>query len=136
MPPTPAGAGLEAAVVVQPPHDKVAVIVEEGRRPGRPVSRAGQAAIRKWVGRKLRDRVLSRVSGARVTATNRRSGKVTGVKTVDAEAALDSAAFLIARKIRRRGIPGIHPFRRVADAMRSGRAAQIVASVVARLARG
>jgi len=110
--------GYRSVVDTQPPQDVVAIVMEEGRRPGK--RWPPEAPIRRWVGRKLRDKILSRLTGARVTAANRRTGKVTGVARDDAEEALDEVTFLVRRKIGRVGLPALRFFGKVADKLRAG----------------
>lgn len=88
----------QETVSLDPNKAKVAVI-EDGRRPGKGVSRTGQRHLERWARLKL------------------------GVKAgKDAK----RAAFLIARGIKRKGIPGIHPFGRAAKTLREGRARRIL----------
>lgn len=82
---TPAGATIYNHVPYQG-------VLEDGRRPGTGVSRAGQKAIAAWVLRK---------------------GLITkSVPRGDRQKAAERVAFLIARKIQARGQPGKHVFAR------------------------
>ena len=57
------------------------------------------------------------------------NGKGGGRVSKDEQAELlDSLTFLIVRKIRRQGTPGIHPFRKSADVLRGGRAVELYES--------
>lgn len=136
-----AALGTSAPVLVRPglaravtgigaPRDKIAAVLEEGRRPGaRPPP---SAPLVPWVRRKLASTLGAGLKGAKVTNAARarfarlqakaaRSGKtlgrgvgpkVSGVKAKDLDTEAKRVAFLIARSIGRKGTPGLRPFRK------------------------
>lgn len=130
-PPRRTARGWEAVTESQPPIDVVALVIEKGRRPGKRWPPA--AKIRTWVRRKLGNKVLATTRGAKVSLKNRATGKVTGVKKADADAALDRVTFLIRRKIGVKGTPAIQPFGRTATAWRNGRAKALFRAALQRL---
>lgn len=107
-------------------------VLEDGRRPNRPIGLEGRLRIQTWVRRKI----LPRAVGAlRLSRSNRNAfgagigGKGGGRVSKDEQAELlDSLTFLVVRKIRRQGTPGIHPFKRSAEELRGGRAVMIYES--------
>lgn len=125
--PVKSGTATRAVVAVGPPRDEITAVLEDGRRPGsRPPP---SSALVPWVRRKLKDAVASGLKGARVTKKQgdvfqrkaalilKRGGslkglgpKVSGVKKETLDKAIASVAFLVARSIGRKGIPGLHPF--------------------------
>lgn len=119
-PPVKTAGGWEQTTEIAPPQDHLGPIIEKGRKPGKGVSRAGQANLRKWARRKLGP---VRAASGRFKAGGR-------------ERAERSRVFLIARKIKRKGIPGIHAFRNTAQWLRQGNARRIWDDVVRRLGGG
>lgn len=87
--------GWSQLTTVKPPQDIAGIIIEKGRRRGKGVSRAGQRMIERWAKRKL----------GPVSAGG--SGRFKPGGRVRAER---SRAYLIARAIKRRGIPALRPF--------------------------
>lgn len=138
--PVDRGTYVEARVFSRDNPSKVTVL-EDGRRPGKPVSLEGRLLIRKWVERKLGAKVLlAAFPNAKATTRTTRSGKtvvtkVTGVKKVDRDDVLDSVTFLIIRKIRRRGSPGIGAFAK-GRAWVNANGAAIAAQVFSRILGG
>lgn len=125
------GAGrVQAVTGIGPPRDQIAGVLEDGRRPG--ARMPPPDSLKPWIKRKLRNAVASQLRGARVTAKSRErylalaaraalrggtlgkgaSARVTGVGKERIDKAADSLAFVIARSIGRRGIPGLHAFAR------------------------
>lgn len=118
--PVKTAGGWEQTTEISPPQDHLGPIIEKGRKPGKGVSRAGQANLRKWARRKL--------GPVRAPTGRFRPG--------GRERAERSRVFLIARKIKRKGIPGIHVFRDTARWLRQGHARRIWDDVVRRLGGG
>lgn len=113
--------GWEQVTEVAPPQDKVAAIVELGRRKGKGVSRQGQRMIERWARRKLGP--VSAGDGKRFKAGGRARAE-------------QSRAYLIARAIKRRGIPALHPFKRAADELKDGLARRMWNDVASRVFKG
>lgn len=116
-----------------PPADYWPVL-EDGRRPGRPISTVGQQRIAVWARRKG---VLQRVVNALRARAAADAGEVLPARPKRLRAGEraqleEQAAFVIQRSIRRKGTPGLGPFRRAAQRLRDGLARQIVARVAAR----
>lgn len=114
-------------------------VIEAGRRPGKPISAVGKARIGTWARRKgvLRRIVDSlaaqdQVDGAAVHGPAKPRRRL---KKGEREQLEEQALFLLTRAIRRRGTPGLHPFRAAATKLRSGLARAILERVAAR-ARG
>lgn len=130
--PTRTGSGIEATVSVSPQQLTPALVIELGRRPGKSVSEEGRRRLAVWARRKAKALVASLAAEIR----KRRAGakRVAG-RASPTEEAERQAAFLIARAIKRRGIPATHLFSRVRAIMRQ-RAPQIVAEVFAKIQRG
>jgi len=133
--PIVANGRVSSTTAIGPPRDEIAVVLEEGRKPG--ARRPPTAPIKAWALRKLRDAISSDLRGARVTdrdaaryralaeraeANGRPLGRgslarVTGVRTADLDAAADRIAFAVARSIGRKGVPGLHMFAAAAAAV-------------------
>lgn len=135
-------------------------VLEGGRRPGRPVSRVGRERIAVWARRKgvlarIAQGLLESSKGARVSLRARRvwdavaaqeeaagrrmpiefNARVTGVSAKRRAAIQKQALFLIVRAIRRKGTPGLAPFRAAAGKLRAGLARAILERVAARARR-
>lgn len=110
-----------------------AVVLEHGRAKGKPVSAAGRSKIATWVRRKVPQFVaeIRAVAEARAAVAGR---KPKGRKADREQAAAESAAFLIARAISRRGLPAFHFFSRARHHVQ-GKAMDIYRRVLARLPR-
>ena len=125
--------GVMRCVVASSPQQAAPTIVLElGRKPGKGVSRAGQAKIRTWIrrkGRALLDKVMAEISARRQAAGQRATKKAV------MEEALDTATFLVVRAIRRRGLKEFRFFRR-ARAHVESRAQTIWRRVLGRFGRG
>lgn len=87
-------------------------VVEEGRKPGGPISYEGRLKIAQWVKRRLGARLREQAPGARTRISDRR---VVGVQKAGLERLIEQVTFLVIRAIRRRGIPGLHPFRKTRE---------------------
>lgn len=112
--PVDRGTYVEARVISRDRPEKVNVL-EDGRRPGKPVSVEGRRLIRGWVERKLLTAALlkSDTTGKAKPKTKTTNGVVrvvgvTGVSKSVRERTLDSLTYLVVRKIRTKGTPGIH----------------------------
>ncbi len=116
-------------------------VIETGRRPGKPVSLEGRLLIRKWVERKIGNTALlqafpdqAKVASVRTLKDGRTLvRRVKGVKKADREALLDQLTFMVVRKIRLRGIPGIAPFGTARLRLAGPEGERIVAEVMARM---
>lgn len=111
-------------------------VIEGGRRPGKPISKVGRERIAVWgrrkgVLRRIVDSLAARdeVDGA---ATHGPAKPVRRLKKGEREGLEAQAAFILARAIRRKGTPGLHPFRAAAARLRGGLARAIVERVAAR----
>lgn len=123
--------GLARAVTgIGAPRDKIAAVLEDGRRPGARMPPV--APLVKWARHKLANRLGASLPGAKVTnaararfdrlrAKAKKYGKdlgrgvgpaVSGVKAKDLDAEAERVGFLIARSIARKGTPGLRPFRK------------------------
>lgn len=102
--------GFEQVVEYKAPHDKVGILIEEGRKKGGNVSRVGKRKIMQWAKRKLGP--VKPPDGKRFKRGGRKKAE-------------EARAYLIARAISRRGIPALRPFRTVARRMRRGRAQRL-----------
>lgn len=135
--PTAGPRGFSAVTAIGPPRDEIAIVLEEGRKPG--ARMPPTAPIKAWALRKLRDAIASGLEGARVTpkaaarfkalaekaeALGRPLGRgamarVSGVGASDLDKAAESVARAVARSIGRKGIPGLHAFKRAAAIMQT-----------------
>ena len=116
-----------------------AAVAEAGRSPGYGVSLEGRMRIRRWVEHKLGKGIIQRHKEGIAKAANAR-GSRTGPRTFNArdvrfskdetEALLDTITFLVIRKIRREGIPGLHMFANTGDDLRGGKAARLFEDAV------
>lgn len=109
-----------------------ALILDEGRKRGRPVSREGERRIGVWARRKAKamvDRLAAEIRAAR-KGRKRKAGALP-----PREEAEKRAAFLIARAIKNRGMVGRHYFRRARHHVQN-QAMAIYRRVLARLPRG
>lgn len=136
------GGVYSVEVFTQPPADEYWPVIEGGRRPGRKISAEGQRKILSWVRRKLGAKAaesliptLSQRAKSRRLAVNARGGKLRRVGTKDRERAIRSLAYLVMRKIRQKGTPGIAPFRGATERLNGGDAKRIADRVAARFSR-
>lgn len=126
--PIVAGGVVRSVVGLAPPRDEISGVLEEGRRPG--AKMPPPAALKAWARRKLRDSVAASMKGARTTLKDgakfralgekiAKSGgtvgrgmgpKVSGVGKAKLDKAADRLAFVVARSIGKKGIPGLHAF--------------------------
>lgn len=132
------GGRVRAELNVSPPADEYWPVVEGGRAPGKRISIEGQRKILVWVTRKIgADRALQLLRGLSSRIASRRlaiagpGGKLRRITRDDREKALRQLAYLVARKIRRQGTPGLAPFRRAAAKLNGGEAASIARGVAA-----
>lgn len=102
--------GYRQVTAFKAPFEKVGAIANGGRRPGKGVSAAGQRKLNRWARRKLGP--VKAADGKRFKSGGR-------------EKAERSRVYLIARAIKKRGIPGLHVFSGVATSLRGGRAQRI-----------
>lgn len=123
--------GLARAVTgIGAPRDKIAAVLEEGRRPGARMPPV--APLVAWARKKLASQLGAGLKGAKVTNADRarfarlqakakRLGKdlgrgvgpkVSGVKAKALDAEAQRVGYLIARSIGRKGFPGLRPFRK------------------------
>lgn len=132
-----AGTKVVGEVVVNPPADEYWPVIEGGRRPGRPISDVGQERVARWVRRKLGQaaantliRGLSqRREGGQLEVAFQRGGQ-RRVGRSDQERAMRSLVYLVLRKIRTEGTPGIAPFGKAARKLRTGEARRIARRTV------
>lgn len=127
-----------ARVVVEPALAQMvpAIIKEEGRKAEKPVSKEGRARLAVWARRKAaafvaRLRAQAEAANMRATGKKRPEGKVADRQ----KAAEQQAAFLIARSIKRRGLPAFHLFRRARHHVQNAWHG-ILTKVAARFPRG
>lgn len=131
------GTKVVGEVVVNPPADEYWPVIEGGRRPGRPISDVGQERVARWVRRKLgqaaADSLIQGLSqrreGGRLEVALQRGGQ-RRVKRNDRERAMRSLIYLVLRKIRTQGTPGIQPFGKAARKLRRGEARRIARRTV------
>lgn len=110
-------------------------VLEGGRAPGKPISAVGRMRIQTWVRRKILPRAVAEIKEERAAQINRRgrgrrASTRVGASDVKLERGergelLDQLTFLVVRKIRRRGTPGLAPFGNAAAALRAGKARAI-----------
>lgn len=111
-------------------------VIEGGRRPGKPISAVGRERIAVWgrrkgVIRRIVESLAARdhVDGAAVHGPAKPARRLKKGEREELEA---QAAFILTRAIRRKGTPGLHPFRAAAAKLRGGVARAIVERVAAR----
>lgn len=138
------GSKVRGTVEVSPPADEYWPVIEDGRQPNRPISAEGMLRLERWVRRKLGPKaaeslirgLTQRVASKRLAVAGA-GGDLRRVTKDDREAAIRSLTYLVARKIRTKGTPGLHPFRKAADALRGGEAGRIARQVALEIkARG
>lgn len=119
-------------VTVEPQQMTPAVVLEEGRARGKPVSVEGRRRIAIWARRKAKamvDKLALEIRAAR-KGRKRKPGALP-----PREEAEQQASFLIARAIRRRGLRARHYFARARHHVQN-QAMAIYRRVLARLPRG
>ena len=110
---------------------KQAPIIDHGRRPGTGVSREGQEALARWVHLHGMDRPTA--SQMRFARSRRaRKGGATRFRRLLQEDRARGVAFLIARAIKRRGLPA----KNVIGGMKAELTRMVLADVEAMIARG
>jgi hypothetical protein len=111
-----------------------AAVAEHGREAGHGISLEGRLRIRKWVERKFGDSIVDRHKRGLADDANRRGNRhgprAVGpehfrLKKGEREKLIDEVTFLVIRKIRLQGIPGLHPFEKTAEHLSGGEAARI-----------
>lgn len=112
-------------------------VLERGRRPGRPVSKVGAERIAVWARRKgvlqrVVNGLLARAAADRGEALPARPRRLAAADRARLER---QAVFVLVRSIRRRGTPGLAPFRAAATRLREGMARAILERVAARARR-
>lgn len=127
--------GMRATLEAQPPYDRIAALIEKGRRPNRKVPAKGSPGwlkVRAWVEKHLRNEALAglrgavvkigkngkpRVGGKRASAVVSVLGKGSAARVAKA---LDGMTFLVLRAMRKKGTPGLFPFRKAQRALGPG----------------
>lgn len=102
----------QTTVSLDPSAGKIAAI-EHGRRPGKGVP---IDPLKVWVRRKLG----AQIRDLRAVA---RKAKLRQPRNFEKE--VEQVAFKVSRSIKKRGIPGIAPFKKAANVLRQGRAQEI-----------
>lgn len=137
------GSKVVGEVIVNPPADEYWNVIEDGRRPGKPISEVGQEKVARWVKRKLgqaaADSLIRGASqaeeGARIRFARTDGTGFRRVKRSQRDRAMRSLVYLVLRKIRTEGTPGIRPFGKAASKLRGGEARRISRRTVRAFAR-
>lgn len=117
------------------PRDDIAAVLEDGRRPGKKAPPPD--SLKPWIRRKLRNALASGLRGARVSLKDAAkfkrlqeavagrgrslgkgvSARVSGVGKDRLEREVDRVAYIVSRSIGKKGVPGLHAFRRARAVM-------------------